>query len=526
MAACILLALPPLSGCGGSKSGAGNIQTEPSERQLWPAGNRLISQRQGCDLLEGTPLPGGHFQIALTDTVSPGRAPIPHNPSERLVFAQLYETLVNVDCDGTLRPGLAEFWACTEDSTVWVFTLREEARLWDGTRITPFEVKEAWTVNQDCPRTRTTVSPWSWFNAKAKSISILDARRLAIQLPEPQADFPLLLAHPSTAIALPKDGWTWPVGSGPCRLQATTPAPLPKLQCRPNQNHPQPPNWDTLTFLVDPVRDSRDFIGLDFDLLLVRDQSALSFYQQAPGYVAVPLPWDRLYLLVVNPELTTGPAELWTEALNAINPEADMTTVSARSWSDIVFPAGATVDCPQLAGPVAMGRSAKRHWNLPEYQLAADALVFDQNDSGAEEIAHRIGALTPEPIRVLGMPSGAASFALDWQMAGANLIRLDQHFATRCLQTATLLGKSAWIQKIALGENQFDRHGNENLIDAQNLTKLAEEGPLQRLRRVIYPVALCRPWFISKGHFSGIWLDFDGTPLLSGLGRDEEAPLP
>ncbi len=36
----------------------------------------------------------------------------------------------------------------------------------------------------------------------------LDARRLAIRLPEPQAAFPLLLAHPATAVALPRPGWT------------------------------------------------------------------------------------------------------------------------------------------------------------------------------------------------------------------------------------------------------------------------------------------------------------------------------
>jgi hypothetical protein len=493
---CLVSALLGAAGCGGRSTTGEGLAVEPANLQLWPGDEGLTARRSGCDILPGQAVPGGEFTIALFDSVDPGRAPVPHNQAERLVFAQLYETLVNVDCDGTVRPGLAERWTCTEDSTVWVFTLREDARMWDGTRVTPGEVREAWTLNQDCPRTRSVASPWSWFNARARTVALLDARRLAVRLPEPQADFPLLLAHPATAVALPREGWTWPVGSGPCRLRATTPAPLPSLECRPNPHHPHHPIWKSLTFNVTPGRDPRDLSANPADLLVVRNLAGLRFFQEAPGYQAVPLPWDRLYLLVACPEQNPEGGLSWKRAADHLDPVKDLTTISARSWPEIVFPSGNRVDCPQLAGPVAMGGSARRGWNLDRLKLAGDALVYLQDDPGAAEIANRLGAVSDRPIRVVGLPGDAFTFVLDWQMAGAHILRLDQVFPTRCLQSAALLGQAAWIQKAGLGNDP----GNA--------------------RDFIHPVALSRPWLITRDRLAGLRLAYDGTPLLDGLGRD------
>ncbi len=490
-----------MTGCAGGPSATGALATGPAEPQLWPGDEGLTTRRRDCGCLDGPALPGGRFVIALTDSVDPGRAPVPHNPAERIVFAQLYETLVNVDCDGTVRPGLAERWACTEDSTVWVFTLREQARLWDGTRLTPAEVKEAWTFNQDCPRRRTASSPWSWFDARARTITVLDARRLAIRLPEPQADFPLLLAHPATAVALRRPGWTWPVGSGPCRLRATTPAPLPDLECRPNQHHPDSPAWKSLTFTVYPGRDPRDLVNTSSDLLLVENLDTLRFFREVPGFLVHPLPWNRLYLLVTCPRSNPGGDENWRDAARRLDPARDLTSISARVWSDIVFPTGPAVDCPQLAGPVAMVNSALRSWRLDELHLKADVLVYPAGDPGAHEIADRLAALSRTPVRVLPLPPDADAFVLDWQMAGAHILRLDQLFPTRCLQTAALLGRAAWIQKAGLG-----REGSPPLTD------------------FIHPLALSRSWLVTREPLAGLRLAFDGTPLLGGLGRAAVAP--
>src|SRR5437867_12023394 len=43
-------------------------------------------------------------RLAVTDPLDPGHAPLPRNDAQRLVFAQLYESLTRGDCRGRPRP--------------------------------------------------------------------------------------------------------------------------------------------------------------------------------------------------------------------------------------------------------------------------------------------------------------------------------------------------------------------------------------------------------------------------------------
>ena len=500
----VLVLFALLLAAGGCGRGKGvRTETTPLTEQLWPdqdPDGQPVPWRSGCAVLDGPSLPGGEFTVLLNESVDPAHAPVPHNPGERLVFAQLYETLVNVACDGRILPGLARHWACTEDSTVWVFTLRTDARLWDGTRITADLVRQAWAGSQECPRSGSQSSPWAWLNARSQSIKALDGLRLAVSLPEPQAQFPTLLAHPATAVAVKRPGWTWPVGSGPCRLRASTPTPLPTLETRPNPHHPRAPTWKSLTFLVHPGRDPRDLADQPFDLLLVRDQASRRFYDQVPGLQTLPLPWDRLYLLAVSPEQNPDGGATWRSAARKIDPARDLTSGEARSWPDLIFPSGPAVQCPQLTGPVATRPSAERSWDLPGYQLDAQAVVCTTGDPTARELAERLSALRGGQTRVAVMPADAASFSLQWQMAGAQVLRLDQIFPTRCLQKACLLSRAAWIQKAA--------HTSSDQAQGDTV-----------LRRHLTPLALTRPWLVARPGLAGLRLDFDGTLLLDRLGR-------
>src|SRR5438552_3906532 len=82
--------------------------------------------------------------IGLTEPVDPAHAPVPRNDAERLVFPQLYETLLQVDCDGRIVPGLARSWSADEAGRRWTFTLRGDARLWDGSPVTAQDVVASW----------------------------------------------------------------------------------------------------------------------------------------------------------------------------------------------------------------------------------------------------------------------------------------------------------------------------------------------------------------------------------------------
>ncbi|MEN8007796.1 MAG: ABC transporter substrate-binding protein [Candidatus Krumholzibacteriota bacterium] len=519
-----LVALVLLASCGGTAGPGSSAGADQPAIDLWPtsSGEALTPSREGCGVLAEEASPGGNFVITLTEPVQPDRAPIPHNASERLVFAQLYETLIQVDCTGAAQPGLAEHWTCTEDSTVWVFTIREGARFWDGTRITAEDVRRAWFANEDCPAVSGRTSPWNWLNARARTVNALDARRLAVRLPEPHARFPMLLAHPATAVCVKRPGWAWPVGSGPARLRASDPAPLPDLACKPNQNHPAGPAWKNLTFRVLPDTDPRDHVATDMDLILVRDMAAVDFFEDAPGFHPVPLPWTRLYLLVCPPDMNPRGSGHWLKAAGKMDAGRDLTAVSARSWPEIVFPAGGDPECPQLSGPVTGAGSARLDWNLAAKNLDQDVIAYPGDDPGAREMAQRLGALAGQPARAAALPPGSIEFALQWQMAGAFILPFDQQYPTGCLQMATLLGTAAWLQEAAL--NQTVRT-NDSLVSADRNVAPQKESPAEILTRqgLVHPLGVSRSWLVVRGSVAGLELAFDGTPLLAGLGVAAEA---
>lgn len=530
--AAALLAASLLAGCHPAPPSDPSLPQAVTEPALWPAeSGDLGTRREHCDPLPGQARPGGSFLFALTDSVLPRHAPVPRNPSERIVFAQLYETLVNLDCAGVVTPGLADQWTCTQDSTVWVFTVRQDARFWDGSRVNAADIKQAWCSNQTCTDGLERITPWAWFNARASTISVLDAHRLSIRLPEPQADFPSLLTHSATAVAVRRDGWTWPVGSGPCRLRATTPPPMPELECRPNPQHPLAPIWKQLTFLVQPNRDPRDLIATGFDLAQVADLESVRFFRETGEGAVVSLPWNRLYMLVCSADANPGGTRRWLDPARQLDPAREMTRIAARAWPEIVLPAGAGSTCPQLNGPVTLSGSARLDWALEDRELDENTLVFDEQDSGARELAQRLAALGDVMIRTAGLPLPALNFTLQWQMAGSYIVPMDLDFPTTCLQFASLLGRASWLQQAALTGRLTTRTplDPDSLAAAERAAGTQEQDPQRNLARLqlVYPLALTHSWLITRGDVAGVRLTFDGTPLLWGLGdRAAETGLP
>jgi len=504
--AALLALLFLVTGCGGTSGTKSSDPADPTALDLWPGekSGSLVPVRQGCDILNGPATPGGHLVFTFTESVLPEHAPVPHNVSERVVFAQLYETLVNVDCSGEVRPGLAESWVPSADGLVWTLTLRQGARFWDGSPVTASELYQALLPNLDA------------------RMEVLDERRLSFGIADPRDRFLQRLAVPSLAISVTRPGWTWPVGSGPCRLRASDPPPLPDLTCLPNQNHPDWPHWKSLTFRILPGTDPRDLVATEMDLTLVRDTDEAAFFDEAPSFHSVPLPWNRLYLLVCPPDMNPRGADRWIQASSQLDAGRDVTAVSARAWPEIVFPAGDSGFCSGLYGPTAPVKSARLDWNLAEKNLDPDVLVYPDDDPGAREIAHRLGALAGRPVRTAALPAEGVDFALQWQMAGAFVLPLDQKYPTGCGQMATLLGKAGWLQNAALG---LGEPSSESLTGADQAASLPVRTPAEALiqQNLVRPLGLSRSWLVVRGSLGGLELTFDGIPLLAGLGKAADA---
>ena len=163
----------------------------------------------GCALIAepGEPI----TTIALVERIDPSHAPYPSNESERLLFRQLYETLVRVDCNGRVRPGLAASWRLDADGRTWIVTLRDGARFADGTAVTAGAVRASWarddSGNDLRPQVRRLVrvrSPRS------------TTERWRSRCGNPTAGDPLALAHTDLAIARHRPRFTLAAGHSRC----------------------------------------------------------------------------------------------------------------------------------------------------------------------------------------------------------------------------------------------------------------------------------------------------------------------
>lgn len=502
-----------LAGCGGTGPGPdGDDDRRKGPAYLWPGPEgEPQDQREGCAPLAEEARTGGRFLVALGDSVRPGRAPLPGNASERLVFAQLYETLTRVACDGALEPGLAQAWEVTDDGAVWLFTLREGARLWDGTPVTADLVVQAWIRNR-------TLAPPAPLGILPLQTAVREDGRLEVRPSVPTAALDRLLAHPAWAVALTRPGWTWPVGSGPARLRASTPAPLPDLTCHPNPQHPRLPRWKQLVFEVRPGQDARDLVGLGADLLVVRELSAVRFYRELADHNVVPLPWDRLYLLLCPPGADGRGLRRWHEAATGLAPATDLTSVTAAAWDLPTLPGGESGALP-LGPAQAPPNLTRLDSPLARARLDSLTVIHPADDSAAEELSGRLAALAGRPTRTLGLDDGDLETALAWAMPGACVLPVHPAYADPALQLADLVGRRDWLAAALQGLDTGD-----NLVAAEreagaSVTELAARG-------LVLPLAVTRPWLVHRGPAAGLALDCDGTLRLSGLGAPAGGDLP
>jgi hypothetical protein len=254
--------------------------------------------------------PGESFgTVALVDRIDPSNAPRPSNESERLLFRQLYETLIRVDCKGRVRPALAESWRLDADGRTWIVTLRENARFSDGTPVTAGVVVATWTRDAAGRELRPHVS------RLVQSIVPVDDRTIAITLRSQRQDMPLALAHTDLAIARSAAS-RWPLGTrtdGAAPVDAAVAAADSVITVK--RDH-----LPSIRFIV-ATGDPRDLLDKEVDLLLTRDPAAADYAATLPQFQSAPLEWQRVHVLI-TPGRTRGSPSLPDEARRGLAADA------------------------------------------------------------------------------------------------------------------------------------------------------------------------------------------------------------
>ncbi len=297
--------------------------------------------------------------VALGERVDPKHAPYPSNESERLLFRQLYETLVRVDCNGRAVPGLASSWRLSIDGRTWIAALRAGARFSDGTPVSAADVLAGWSSDGVGGDLHPHVS------RLVESVIAIDNSTVAITPRSRRVDAPVVLAHTDLAIARPIAGSPWPLGTRSNRVETDRNAVIVSTG----------DNGMRVRFLM-TRGDPRDLLDEAVDLLVTRDRAALDYAATLSQFQSVPLAWQRTEVLLTPGRARTSPS-LSAEARQAL--AADAIRGEARGAMG-PFWWQALPDCDLAAVQ-------------PRDQTPGGRIVYDADDSAARDLAERFVGL-------------------------------------------------------------------------------------------------------------------------------------
>jgi hypothetical protein len=326
--------------------------------------------------------------VALSEPVDPANAPHPANDSERLLFRQVYETLVRIDCMGRVRPALAASWQADATGRVWTMTLRD-ARFSDGAPVRAADVVAWWTSGGADVRPRA--------RGHVESVTAVAERTLAITVRAATGDAALIvLGHADLAIARRAQG-SWPLGTRGVRIE---PAGVPANARRetlavvsvgaPSDGSVQAA---PLRFLLRPNRDRRDSLDEGVDLLLTRDRATLDYAATLPHLRIVPLSWQRTHVFL-SPWRGPSMPQPSLEARQTIAADAvrgDARGAEAPFWWHSLSQCPAAPPPPRALPPLGGGR-----------------LVYDRADDASRDLSERLVGLA----RASGRSSPAVLSAL------------------------------------------------------------------------------------------------------------------
>lgn len=138
---------------------------------------------------------------------------------DEVTYHTIFEGLVTLAADGTVKPLLATGWTVSEDGRSYVFRLRAGVRFHDGERFDAGAV--AFSLNRAIAPDSSNAQKDALANIRA--VTPLDPLTVRVTLAAPDADFLRLLSYGDAVIVPPRAAAslaTTPVGTGPYRLLA------------------------------------------------------------------------------------------------------------------------------------------------------------------------------------------------------------------------------------------------------------------------------------------------------------------
>jgi hypothetical protein len=389
--------------------GAGALSCSPPPRPT-PVPPPPTAAIDACALsTDSAPLPDT-LTLALSGSVDPAHAPVPATDAERMAFRQLYETLVRLDCGGTPQPALAASWASEDSGRRWTFTLRPDARFWDGVPVIARDVIASWTAGD------TALLPGASFEAP-------DDHTLIVRLATESAVLPPQLANPALSVTRPAPDQGWPIGSGAYRADTSA----GRVLLSPVFSLRRP------VVVLRPLgpADSRDWLDRGVDLLVTDDAAALSYAASRPDLHVRPLPWERTYVLLARgsaPAVTPA----WREGLARDAVHVDARPADAPAW---------WMAFPECVGPPPEGAAPA--------PISRPLIVYPRDDATARDLAGRLVALEGgsggPAVRVAGLAPGELAAAFLSGQSAQFVIPLPRDEPGPCRTVRRLIAQAPWL---------------------------------------------------------------------------------
>jgi hypothetical protein len=311
--------------------------------------------------------------IAASGTIN-RRRPHARTDAERILFRQLYEPLIEVGCDGAVRPGLASAWRPSDGGRTWVFTLRAGAHFWDGVPVTARDVAASWRA-QD---TAGVLAPWA--GPVRNAVIAADDTTVVVRLDTVYATVPHAFAEPGLAVAKRVAGLQAPLGTGSYWLDAA--ALTPTASPLPGRSGP--------VLVFDHIdRDARDALDAGVAVVVTDDPGTIAYAAQRPELTSLPLPWHQTYVLL-RPWFGGAAPDGAALAHDVVRVEAR--GAELPGWWNEAAPCG-----DRAAGGEPMARPL------------APPVAYSRDDVEARRLAERLVAVSGDRRRAVGY--GAAAFA-------------------------------------------------------------------------------------------------------------------
>jgi hypothetical protein len=325
------------------------------------------------------------------------RALTPVTDGERLLFRNLFDNLVRLDCEGRPRPGLAESWAVDHKLNAWELTLRPGASVPVGRRA---EAGHAASIFQTALDMDSLTSRALGFD----SAVTIDDRRLRVYMSGPITDsIPGFLADPLFVVI---DHLAAQSGIGEERFLMSPPGERPVIEMLPPRG-----------------RDPRDALDQDIDLVVTRDLQLVDYVANRTEFTTFPLPWSRTYLLI---EQADG---------RLLEPVLGDTSMRRSLARDAVRAAARVVEPPYWWTHPPCHSGATR-----TFAGSGTNLVYARDDEVARGLAQRIVALAPagSGLRARGLPPAEFEAAIRRGTERAYIVGVPRHSLAPCRDGAFL----------------------------------------------------------------------------------------